>query len=133
MQAVIGPRTAGALLHCRIEQIDDGDGLSRLSCSGHTLLLPRLDLPGDAEIVLQVRAGDVSLSLEPPRRSSVLNVMRGTVERVVQEDDALADVVVNVGQTLWARITRRSVRELRLSPGVEVYATIKAASLYSAS
>ena len=133
LQAVIGPRTAGALLHCRIEQFDDGDGLSRLSCSGHTLLLPRLDLTGDAEIVLQVRAGDVSLSLEPPRRSSVLNVMSGTVERVGQEDGALADVVVNVGQTLWARVTRRSVRELRLSPGVEVYATIKAASLYSAN
>ncbi len=132
LQSVIGPRTAGALLACRIEEADDGDGLSRLSCSGHTLFLPRLGLPRDADIVLQVRAGDVSLSLEPPRRSSVLNVMSGTVERVVREDGALADVVVNVGQTLWARVTRRSVRELRLSPGVKVYATIKAASLYSA-
>ena len=132
LQAVIGQRTAGALLRCRIEQMDDGDGLSRLSCSGHTLLLPRLDLPRGADIVLQVRAGDVSLSLEPPRRSSVLNVMSGAVERVVHEDGALADVVVNVGQTLWARVTRRSVRELELSPGVQVYATIKAASLYSA-
>ena len=150
LQAVIGQRTAGALLSCRIEQIDDGDGLSRLSCSGHTVLLPRLDLQSGSEgvppspsagrarsqgadIVLQVRAGDVSLSLEPPRRSSVLNVMKGTVERVVQEDVALADVVVDVGQTLWARVTRRSLRELGLSPGVEVYATIKAASLYSAN
>ena len=136
LQAVIGQRTAGALLSCRIEQIDDGDGLSRLSCSGYTLFLPRLDLRSGSEgadIVLQVRAGDVSLSLEPPRQSSVLNVMTGTVERVVQEDGALADVVVNVGQTLWARVTRRSVRELGLSPGVEVYATIKAASLYSAN
>lgn len=154
LQSVIGQRSAGALLRCRIEQIDDGDGLSRLSCSGHTLLLPRLDLQSGnegappsprggrpwgqrpdsqgADIVLQVRAGDVSLSLEPPRRSSVLNAMSGTVERVVQENGALADVVVNVGQTLWARVTRRSVRELGLAAGVEVYATIKAASLYSA-
>lgn len=132
LQSLIGQRSAGALLVCRIEQEDDGDGLSRLWCSGHTLFLPRLDLPRDADIVLQVRAGDVSLSLEPPRQSSVLNIMKGTVERVVQEDGALADVVVNVGQTLWARVTRRSVRELGLSPGVEVYATIKAASLYSA-
>ena len=83
--------------------------------------------------MLQVRAGDVSLSLEPPRRSSVLNVMKGRVERVLQEDGALADVVVDVGQTLWVRVTRRSVRELGLAPGVEVYATIKAASLYSAN
>ncbi len=133
LQAVIGRRTAGALLRCRIEQIDDGDGLSRLSCSGHTLLLPRLDLQSGSDVVLQVRAGDVSLSLDPPRRSSVLNVMSGRVERIVQQDGALADVVVDVGQTLWARVTRRSVRELALSPGVEVYAAIKAASLYSAN
>ena len=133
LQASIGQQSAGALLRCRIEEVDDGDGLSRLSCSGHTILLPRLDLPQDADIVLQVRAGDVSLSLEPPRQSSVLNVMSGTVERVVPEDGALADVVVNVGQTLWARVTRRSVRELGLSTGVRVYATIKAASLYSAN
>ena len=156
LQSLIGPQSAGALLRCRIEQMDEGDGLSRLSCSGHTLLLPRMALeqgpgglaregepsrqavragrprPQGAEIVLQVRAGDVSLSLEPPRRSSVLNVVSGTVERVVQEDGALADVVVDVGQKLWARVTRRSVRELGLSPGIRVYATIKAASLYSA-
>ena len=133
LQALTGQRSAGALLSCRIEQADDGDGLSRLSCAGHSLFLARLGLPQGADVVLQVRAGDVSLSLEPPRRSSVLNVMSGTVERVVQEDSALADVVVNVGQTLWARVTRRSVRELALAPGVEVYAAIKAASLYSAN
>ena len=157
LQSLIGEQSAGALLACRIEQEDDGDGLSRLSCSGHTLLLPRLVLQQGAggvagerelsrlpvragrprsqgaEIVLQVRAGDVSLSLEPPRRSSVLNVMSGTVERIVEEDGALADVVVDVGQTLWARVTRRSVRELELANGVRVYATIKAASLYSAN
>ena len=133
LQALTGQRTAGALLSCRIEQADDGDGLSRLSCAGHSLFLARSGLPQGADVVLQVRAGDVSLSLEPPRRSSVLNVMSGRVERVVQEDSALADVVVNVGQTLWARVTRRSVRELGLAPGVEVYATIKAASLYSAN
>ena len=132
LQAVVGRQTAGALLRCRIEQIDGGDGLSRLSCSGHTLLLPRLDLRSGSDVVLQVRAGDVSLSLEPPRRSSVLNVMSGRVERIVHQDGALANVVVDVGQTLWARVTRRSVRELALSPGVEVYAAIKAASLYSA-
>ena len=135
LQAVIGQRTAGALLRCRIEQIDDGDGLSRLSCSGHTLLLPRLDLRSGSEgaVVLQVRAGDVSLSLEPPRRSSVLNVMKrhGRTRRAGRRR-ACRCGRGHVGQTLWARVTRRSVRELALSPGVEVYATIKAASLYSA-
>ena len=133
LQALTGRRSAGALLSCRIERSEDGDGLSRLSCSGHTLFLPRLELPQGTGIMLQVRAGDVSLSLEPPRRSSVLNVMSGTIERVVHENGALADVVVNVGQTLWARVTRRSVRELGLAPGIRVFATIKAASLYFAN
>lgn len=133
LQMLTGQDIAGALLACRIERRDDGHGLSRLSCSGNALYLPRLPLSEGAQILVQIRAGDVSLSLEPPRRSSVLNVMRGTVERIVDEDGAFADVVVDVGQTLWARVTRRSVRELGLAPGAGVYAAIKAASLYSAN
>lgn len=133
LQMLTGRDIAGALLACRIERRDDGDGLSRLSCSGNALYLPRLPLSEGAQILVQVRAGDVSLSLEPPRQSSVLNAMRGTVERILDEDGAFADVVVDVGQTLWARVTRRSVRELGLAPGTRVYATIKSASLYSAN
>ncbi len=133
LQSLTGRREAGALLACRVRRADDGDGLSRLDCSGHTLLLPGLGLSDGTHLVLRVRAGDVSLSLEPPRQSSALNVMSGVVERVVGENGALADVVVDVGQTLWVRVTRRSVRELGLAPGLKVYATIKAASLYSSS
>ncbi len=134
LQSLTGRRSAGALLFCRMERADDGDGLSRLSCgAGHRLLLPRLDAANGDAVVLKVRAGDVTLSLEPPRHSSVLNVMDGVVERVLEEeeDEAFSDVVVDVGQTLWARVTRRSVRELKLAPGRRVYATIKAASLFS--
>ena len=131
LQALTGRRSAGALLFCRMERADDGDGLSRLSCNSHSLLLPRLDAANGDEVVLKVRAGDVALSLEPPRKSSVLNVMSGVVERVLEENEAFSDVVVDVGQTLWARVTRRSVRELKLAPGLRVYATIKAASLFS--
>lgn len=133
LQSLTGRRTAGALLACRVERAHDSDGLSRLDCSGHTLLLPGLGLSGGTELLLRVRAGDVSLSLERPRRSSALNVLEGVVNRVVEEDGALADVVVDTGQSLWARVTRRSVRELELAPGQHVYATIKAASLYPAS
>ena len=114
-----------------MERSNDGDGLSRLSCGGHTLLLPRLQAANGDDVVLKVRAGDVTLSLEPPRHSSVLNVMSGTVQRVLEEDETFSDVVVDVGQTLWARVTRRSVRELKLAAGRRVYATIKAASLFS--
>lgn len=133
LQMLTGQDAAGALLSCRIEQREDAHGLSRLSCSGNALYLPRLPLSEGPRVLVQVRAGDVSLSLEPPRQSSVLNVMRGRVERIVDEDGAFADVVVDVGQTLWARVTHRSVRELGLVPGAGVYAAIKAASLYSAN
>ena len=131
LQSLAGRRNAGALLFCRMERADDGDGLSRLSCGGHRLLLPRLEAANGSEVVLQVRAGDVALALAPPRQSSALNVMAGAVERVLEEDEAFSNVVVDAGQTLWARVTRRSARELKLAPGRQVYAVIKAASLFS--
>ncbi|WP_446831173.1 molybdenum ABC transporter ATP-binding protein [Candidatus Foliamicus sp.] len=133
LQRLTGRHSAGALLICRMERSNDGDGLSRLSCCGQRLLVPRLErnLPQGSEVVLKVRAGDVALSREAQQQSSALNVVSGVVERVLEEDEAFSNVVVDIGQTLWARITRRSARELNFAAGQRVYATIKTASLVS--
>ena len=131
LQSLSGQSSAGAILLCRVERADDGDGLSRLSCGRHRLLLPRLAAATGSEVMLKVRAGDVALSLRPPAQSSALNVVEAVVERVVEEDHTFCNVVVSAPQTLWARITRRSLRELGLTPGRRVYAAIKTASLHS--
>jgi molybdate transport system ATP-binding protein len=61
---------------------------------------------------------------------SVLNVLPATLVAISTEEGSIVDVQLRVGKLpLTARITRRSVHELALREGQQVYALIKAVSL----
>jgi len=84
-------------------------------------------IPGTAHAV--IRADDVSLS-RVPSSSSVRNQFRGTVVELAPAG-AITRVTVDVsGISLVAAVTTRSVRELEIAPGTEVFAAFKATSVH---
>ncbi len=134
LRPLTGRHEAGAVVAARVEAHDDTYGLTYLAFPGGRLSVPRLDLPAGVDIRVRVRARDVSLALEPPRRMSMLNVFRGTVVDIGAEPGPQVDVLLDVGTAerkviLWARITRKSVVELGLAPGTEAFALVKAVAL----
>ncbi len=82
---------------------------------------------------VQVLARDVTLSLGPPIGSSALNVLAAVVAevpRAVREGAPSIEVRLDCGGvSLLARITRRSVFDMGLTPGTPVYAVIKSVAL----
>ncbi|MDP6884989.1 MAG: TOBE domain-containing protein, partial [Rhodospirillales bacterium] len=120
---------AGAVLSATVSGRDVGFGLCELSVAGKRLLVPGLDLPEDTSLRLRVRARDVSLSLTPPTGISVLNVLEGVVREINTGDGPQADVLLDIGAPLIARVTRRSVHDLDLRPGKVVHALIKAVAI----
>ncbi len=56
------------------------------------------------------------------------NKVRGRIVTLLPEDEAVT-VVLDVGCPLQARITWHACQELRLQPGMEVYALIKGVSI----
>ena len=48
---------------------------------------------------------------------------------VAASEGPQAEVLLDVGSPLWARVTRRSVEALGLVPGIEVHALIKAVAI----
>ncbi len=89
------------------------------------------DPPQHAASRLRIRARDVSISLEPPVRTSVLNHLPMLIETV--HLPAAGRVIIQgrltEGQSLLAEISDWSCRQLALSAGMQVHALIKAASL----
>jgi len=126
LRSLTGRWDAGAVLSTTVAEQDDRDALTRLSFQGGELWLPRLDLAIGTPLRLRVRARDVSLALTPPRDISVLNVFAGEVVEVGEDDGPQVDVLIDIGSPLWARITKRSQRELGIAPGRKVHAMIKA-------
>ncbi len=82
---------------------------------------------------LRVLARDVSLSLESEHRSSILNRVPAAVGDIVAgKDPALATVQLHVGQSkLLARVSRRSIAELGIESGSQVWAQIKSVAILS--
>jgi molybdate transport system ATP-binding protein len=130
LRPLTGRFEAGAVLEARVEGQDADFALTKLSFAGGHLVVPQLDLPHGAELRLRIRARDVSLALTRPERTSILNALPCTVSDIGTEEGPQVDLRLDAGgAALWARITRRSLHDLGLAPGSQVYALIKAVAI----
>jgi molybdate transport system ATP-binding protein len=130
LKADTGIFEGGTVIDAMVAAHDLPYDLTTLDFSGGQLVVPGIDaLPGEA-IRLRVRARDVSVALSRPADASLLNVLHGRVSTVTKGMGSSCDLRIDVGGVdLGARITRLSADRLKLAPGMEVYAMIKAISL----
>ena len=105
------------------------------SAPGPHIVVPEGDLAlspagadGDAAAIVNPR--EITLTLERPS-GTARNVFAGVLEELVPEPPTGDRVRILVASTppLIAEVTRHAVEELRLSPGMRVYATFKAAGV----
>ncbi len=127
-------RDGGAVLDARVVSHDEPFGLSRLATPAGDLRVPLIRLPVGTGLRVQVRARDVMLSLSRPEGISALNVLAGTVAELQDGasggDGTSAAIVVDCGgAAIMARVTRRSIADLGLVPGVPVFAVVKSVAL----
>jgi molybdate transport system ATP-binding protein len=114
------------------------DGLTALLVGGETLLIPgRLGKQGGQDRV-RIAATDVSLAVDRPSRTTILNIVPVRVKDIQPLDNAQINVLVTVGhreqgQLLLARITRKAQNVLGLTLGQQVYAQIKSVSLITSA
>lgn len=127
---VIADDEAGTVIRAEIIDFDAGDALTRASFSGGELLLAGDHGIGGSMLRVRVRANDVSLCLERPGGSTILNILPAIVEAVSDSGNASKLVRLTVGDDrLLSRVTRRSANVLGLRPGMEVFAQIKSVAV----
>ena len=108
--------------------------MTQLSFDGGTLWVGRVDRPVGGKARARALARDVSLALERPGPSSILNVLPARVIEVRDSGPDRVAVRLALGSgsvALLARITRRSLGALDLQPGMTVYAQVKSVALFS--
>ena len=122
---------AACLVQGHITGYDANDHLSTVTFDGgHLFISGAAQRPiGDA-VRLRVLARDVSIALEAPAASSILNRVPATIRAL--HADSPGHVLVTLqaqGTTLLARISARSARELQLQQNQPVIAQIKSVAL----
>lgn len=130
LRPMTGRYEAGAVISTQVERHDEEHHLSELSCPAGTFIVPRVSSDIGDTMRLRVRARDISIATERPVATSILNVFEGEVCEI--ERDGLpsqADVVIDIGVPIIARITHRSIQDLELIPGKTVYVMVKAAAI----
>ncbi|MCW8905420.1 TOBE domain-containing protein, partial [Sedimenticola sp.] len=109
---------------------DETYHLTRLAFSGGELTVGWIDRPAGEMVRIRIHAKDVSLALDPPGLSSILNVLPVTVVEMAAHGRGRMIVKLDLGGTpLLARITQKSQANLDLKPGMRVYAQIKSVAL----
>lgn len=121
---------AGSVLRASHIGYVDGYALSALSIGEQQLICPALSGAVDQPIRLRVAARDVSISLERPTHSSILNSLTCVIDSVDPHNDS--DVMLRLRvdeQFLLAKITLKSRDDLALQVGQRVFAQVKSVAL----
>jgi molybdate transport system ATP-binding protein len=123
---------ATAIVQASLLKHDPAFGLSELLLEGQSLFVTEIDAPVGANIRLRLPARDVSLCLEPPQGTSILNVFKTRICDIEDSDQSRVLVRLQLGeQFLLARLTRKSIAALPLKVGDDVYAQVKSVALLS--
>ena len=127
---------AATVLEARVEAFEARDGLTTLQIDGGTLLVPGRVAQVGAVRRLRIAAEEISLAVDRPSRTSILNILPARILAIDTVNTAQIIVLLMVGEQgegarLMARITKRSLDGLGLSPGQFVYAQVKAVSIVS--
>lgn len=105
--------------------------LSQVQFAGGVLSLPYQQQAAiGAHLRLRVYARDVSLTLQPPAQTSILNVLPATITGMANDTEGRTMVRLNLGGVpLLSHITRKSAVQLGLQQGTQVFAQIKATAI----
>jgi molybdate transport system ATP-binding protein len=125
---------AAAILEVWVKGYDPRFSLTEMNVGGETLLIPgRVGEEGKARRI-RIAAADVSLAVDRPSQTSILNVLSARVKEIHPLGDAQVNVVLTIGNStagpaLLARISSRAFETLNFVSGQSVYAQVKAVSL----
>lgn len=130
LHPTLGRYERGAVIEAKATAYDAEDDLTTLTFSGGQLAVTSLDALIGEPVRIRIRARDVSVALQRPHDVSILNVLPGRIAEIGDDITGIVDVRIAVGDAyLLARLTRRSMRNLGLRVGLDVYALVKAISL----
>jgi molybdate transport system ATP-binding protein len=125
---LLAGRNAGAVLWAI--PVDQEDGLTKFDFVDGDIWVPGEFPVDNVPMRLRIAATDVSIMRARPEQTTILNVLRATVEEIHRVDAARALVRLAVGnQSLLAQVTNRSVARLHLAEGDRVFAQLKSVTV----
>ncbi len=124
---------ATSILEGHVSAHDTSYHLTWIGMHGGRVAVTREDLPVGKRARVEIQARDVSLALKPHSDTSIINILPVKVidTHEICPSQIMVRVALEDGQTLLARITRRSAVALGIHEGKGMFAQVKSVSLLS--
>ena len=120
----------GAVLTTTVTKHDAASALTHLRFQGGDLKIPLMDHPLGSRVRVRIPARRVAISKVSLSQTSIQNIFSGTVTEIAETDSPFADVALDIGCRLLARITRHARVELDLKPGQKIFALVKSVAVF---
>jgi len=123
---------SGSVIETTVVSHEEEFGLSLLAFNGAHLHVPQQSAEIGQALRVHVLACNVGIALQKPQVStSILNIIPATVVEISlpEPEKHTVQIKLDVGVPLLASISRKSLYILKLEPGRQCYALIKAVSL----
>jgi molybdate transport system ATP-binding protein len=122
-----------SVIEAAIEAHDAARGLTRLRAGGAGLSVPTLAKPVGARVRALVLARDVLIATAEPKGLSARNLIPAEVVSLAPQGEAVAvRLQLEGGPALLSNVTRDAASELKLAPGLKVWAIVKSVAVEDA-
>ncbi len=81
------------------------------------------------KIRFSVNIHDVVLSIKKPEGISIRNIYKGKVKEIVQQPNNFYDILLDIGDDIWARISKGAYNELAVIENSILFVMIKSAAI----
>lgn len=113
-----------------VTQNDAAYAMAEIAIGGYSFQLTDQTLQAGMNVRLRIRSRDVSLSRSAPFDISIRNIFPVTITSIASDEGPFAELSLQLGNVqLLSRISRKSVQDLHLQIGEQVFALVKAVSI----
>ncbi len=123
---------AEAVIEAKVTEFDEAYGLMQLSTAAGVMSVARQPVELGQSVRLRLLARDISLTLKPQTESSILNIISVRILEIYQPQTPSSQVLIRLdagGESLLARVTRKSLETLGLCEDQQVYAQVKSVAV----
>jgi ABC-type molybdate transport system, ATPase component len=131
LHPLTGRYEAGAFVTGTVQPDSAGPGMVAIALDeAGQIILSHPPLPAGQRVRIRIKARDVSLSTQTPEGLSIQNRFHGKiVDFKPDEDGPMVEVLVDVGQLIWVRVTKHAWDQLDLRPGMPIWTLIKSVAI----
>ncbi|MFQ5651373.1 MAG: molybdenum ABC transporter ATP-binding protein [bacterium] len=115
------------IFQAEITAHDAAKGVTRVQAKGLELILPRLHAAVGENVLLNLPASEIILSVIQPQGLSASNIFRGQITAIHHIGERVF-VAIAAGETFTVEIVQATVKRLALAVGKEVFLIFKASS-----